>query len=122
MRRNLGEGDRFLRLFGKPERLLSCECERSDEPTLGQALSLVGGANLHARLQHKDNRIGKLLAAELTDEQRIDELFWTALARPASPRERAATLELMQQAESSRTVLEDLTWALLNAKELIFRN
>jgi hypothetical protein len=33
-----------------------------------------------------------------------------------------ATLDLIDQAGDVRAVLEDLTWALLNAKELIFRN
>src|SRR5205807_2334071 len=29
--------EQFLKQFGKPERLLSCECERSEDTTLGQA-------------------------------------------------------------------------------------
>jgi hypothetical protein len=36
-------GDRFLTLFGKPSRQLSCECERSDETTLAQTFELCGG-------------------------------------------------------------------------------
>ena len=122
VRRTLAEGDAFLRLFGKPERLLSCECERSDEATLGQALSLVGGASLHERLKHPQNRLGALLSSNRTHPEIIDELFWTVLSRPATPRERQILLEQMERSENPRLVLEDLTWALLNAKELLFRN
>jgi hypothetical protein len=116
------DGDRFLTLFGKPVRLLSSECERSNEPTLGHALSLVGGENLHARLKKKDNRIGKLLKSDRGDAAIIDELFWTALSRPPSEREQAAALALIEETGDRRAALEDLTWALLNAKELVFRN
>ncbi len=122
VRRTLAEGDAFLRLFGKPERLLSCECERSDEATLGQALSLVGGASLHERLKHPQNRLGALLSSNRTHPEIIDELFWTVLSRPATPRERQILLEQMERSENPRLVLEDLTWAILNAKELLFRN
>lgn len=122
VRRKLASGDVFLRQFGKPERLLSCECERSDEPTLGQALSLVGGESLNERLRRPDNRIGQLLASTLDHRQVVETLFWTALGRPPSEPETAAVLESIRVTGQPRAALEDLTWALLNAKELIFRN
>ena len=121
VRRELNDGDQFLRLFGKPERLLACECERSDQPTLGQALSLVGGESLNERLTHPQNRIGKFLD-EKTNSEAIEHLFWTALTRPPTPAEHKRTLALIESTNNPRLVLEDLTWALLNAKELIFRN
>lgn len=121
VRRKLAAGDVFLRQFGKPQRLLSCECERSDEPTLGQALSLVGGESLNDRLRHPDNRIGRLLATHDDHRQTIDELFWTTLGRAPSSSESDAAIDSIRSA-GPRLALEDLAWALLNAKELIFRN
>lgn len=122
VRRQLGEGDQFLRLFGKPERLLACECERSDQPTLGQALSLVGGESLNERLRQPQNRIGRLLAEDAAPEVIIDNLFWAALTRAPTGEELARTMAVIESTGDKRLVLEDLTWALLNAKELIFRN
>ncbi len=121
-RRRLDDGDVFLRLFGKPERLLACECERSDEPTLGQALSLVGGESLNARLARSDNRIGRMLAEGMDHRTAIETLFWTAITRPPSSEELTRTLNLIEATGDARVVLEDLTWALLNSKELLFRN
>jgi hypothetical protein len=121
VRRKLAAGDVFLRQFGKPQRLLSCECERSDDPTLGQALSLVGGESLNDRLRHPDNRIGRLLATYYDHRQTIDELFWTTLGRAPSSSESDAAIDSIRSA-GPRLALEDLAWALLNAKELIFRN
>jgi len=122
VRRKLSDGDVFLRQFGKPERLLSCECERSDDATLGQALSLVGGESLNARLSHPENRIGKLLSTSGDPRMAIESLFWTALSRAPTEQELAASVDLITQTGDARRTLEDLTWALLNAKELIFRN
>lgn len=122
LRRRAAAGDRFLRLFGKPERLLACECERSNSPTLAQALELVGGEDLDARLGADDNRLGALLAADRSPEAIIDELFWTALTRPPTPAERAELVRSFTEAAEPRVVLEDLTWALLNSKEFLFRN
>jgi len=116
------DGDRFLRLFGRPERLLACECERSNEPTLAQALDLVGGAGFQARLTAADNRLAELLAADRAPEEIVDDLFWTALVRPPTPAERAAAVASFSAAADPRTAVEDLAWALLNAKELLFRN
>jgi hypothetical protein len=122
VRRKASDGDRFLRLFGKPERLLACECERSNEPTLSQALTLVGGPGLHARLGDSSNRLTELLAADLTPEQIVEQLFWTALVRPPTAEEKAAAVAAFAAAASPREAAEDLAWALVNAKELLFRN
>jgi len=122
VRRKVAEGDRFLRLFGKPERLLACECERSNDPTLSQALTLVGGTGLHERLGDASNRITLLLAADRSPEEIVDELFWTALVRPPTADEKASAVASFATAASPREAAEDLAWALVNAKELLFRN
>lgn len=121
-RRKLSQGDDFLRQFGKPIRLLACECERNNDATLGQSLSLISGEELHRRLESDNNRIGKLLDSGRSYEEIVDELYWTALTRPPAAIERAHILQLIEETNDARTVLEDLAWALLNAKELIFRN
>jgi len=122
VRRQVADGDRFLRLFGRPERLLACECERSNEPTLSQALDLVGGSGLHGRLADGDNRIARLIAADRSPGEIVDELFWTALVRPPTPAERDAAVATFATAADARAAAEDLAWALLNAKEFLFRN
>lgn len=121
-RGKLNSGDVFLKQFGKPERLLACECERSDEPALTQALMLVGGAHLQERLSAPGNRIGRLLQQSQDHQAIIEDLYWTALTRSPSADELDHLCELIDQSDNPRRVLEDLVWALLNAKELLFRN
>lgn len=122
-RRDLkGDGaESFLAMFGKPARLLACECERSSETTLGQTFQLISGPEISSLLVAPDNRLTKLLAAGRSNRERVDELYWTALSRPPTSAESAAAIKLLDQAGDLRAGLEDVTWALLNAKEFVLR-
>src|SRR5438046_10733697 len=82
-----GAGTRFLKAFGKPDRLLSCECERSDDTTLVQAFQLLTGGLLHQMLTQPDNRVGRLLKDGKDDAAIIDELYLAALCRPPTAAE-----------------------------------
>jgi hypothetical protein len=113
-------GDRFLKMFGKPDRLLACECERSDETHLGQALTLTAGESLQSMLTHPNNRIGRLLAAGMPPGEIIDQLFQWALSRDPSDAERSEALQTVAASEL-RTGLEDVAWAVLNSQEFLFR-
>jgi hypothetical protein len=119
--RGPAEGDRLLKMFGKPERLLACECERSNETTLSQAFLAISDEGLQRRLSDDKNRIGRWLKEGRDHEAIIDDLYWTALTRGPTDEERQAALELLADGDDPFVPLQDLTWALLNAKEFIFR-
>jgi len=111
----------FLAMFGKPSRLLACECERSSETTLGQAFQLISGPGISQMLVNPNNRLSELMKSLKSDTELIDELYWTALSREPGERERSAGLRVLTMAKDRRVGLEDLTWALLNAKEFVLR-
>ena len=116
-----GDGDRFLRAFGKPERSLSCECERTEDATLAQALQLISGPLLNRMLTQPDNRLGRLLAANRPPAEAVEELYLAALCRPPTAAERDAAAALLAGSSDRRAALEDLTWGLVNAKEFLLR-
>ena len=66
-------GGSFLRTFGKPDRLLTCECERSESTTLAQAFQLINGEAIRSKLADEDNRIGRLLRSGLDDDSILEE-------------------------------------------------
>jgi len=114
-------GARFLKAFGKPDRLLSCECERTDDTTVVQAFQLMTGGVLHQMLTAPDNRIGRLLKADKTDAEIVEDLYLTALARLPTDAEREAAKAYIAKAKDRRTALEDVGWGLVNAKEFLLR-
>lgn len=113
--------DQFLSLFGKPARLLTCECERSNEVTMNQAFQLISGPGLNELLTRADNRLSRLLQEALPPGQMIEELYWAALSRPPSLAEKVPALAALEKSREPRAALEDLAWALLNAKEFVLR-
>jgi hypothetical protein len=114
--------DTFLTLFGKPMRLLSCECERSSETTMSQAFNLVSGPEITSLLASPDNRVGTLMATDASDLEILTELYWSALSRAPSQAETLQLTARAGKAEDRRAVFEDISWALLNAKEFVFRH
>lgn len=120
-RQRASDGERFLTSFGKPIRLLSCECERSDDTTLTQAFQLITGPLVNKMLSESDNRIGRLLAERKTDAEIVEEFYLAALCRPPSVKEKQAALGMIGRAKDRRAGLEDLVWGLVNAKEFLLR-
>jgi hypothetical protein len=112
---------RFLRVFGKPERLLSCDCERSDATTLTQALTLLTGDLVNKSLTTSDNRIGRLIGAGAAKGEIVDELYLAALCRPPTREERTAFVSRIEAAADPRAAIEDVLWAILNSKEFLLR-
>src|SRR5439155_6165043 len=85
VRRNdlkMAGAEKFLAMFGKPARLLACECERSFETTLGQTFQLISSPAINDWLTRSDNRLTALLATGKSGASLVEELYWTALSRP----------------------------------------
>jgi Protein of unknown function (DUF1549)/Protein of unknown function (DUF1553) len=113
------QGDRFLKTFGKPDRILACDCERSNETTLKQVFVLIGDG-LSTRLAAKNNRLKRL--ASTSDAEAINELYWAALSRAPTDIEQSAAIQMLSASGDDRaSALEDIAWAILNAKEFLFR-
>jgi hypothetical protein len=113
--------DQFLKLFGKPPRLLTCECERSTETTMGQAFNMISGPAMNQLLTSAENRLTELLKSGKTDRQIFEELYWTTLTRQPSPLELSRGQNYLASSSDRRAAMEDLTWGLLNSKEFVLR-
>jgi hypothetical protein len=112
----------FLATFGKPERLLTCECERSEATTLAQAFQMINGPTVRRKLDSPDNRIGRRLRAGASDPELLEELYLAALCRRPHPAEQTALVDHLHHARERRSAWEDIVWALLNSKEFLLRH
>jgi hypothetical protein len=121
-KRRANQLDQFLETFGKPPRLLTTDTERSCECNMGQAFQMISGPMVNELLAEKENRVSRLLATGRSNREIIQELFWTALARPPANQELDNLLPNLEGAQDRRAELEDILWGLLNSKDFLFRH
>lgn len=114
----------FLKVFGKPEREKTCECERTSDPNVTQVLHICNGDTINKKLEAKDNLITKQLDSKLPNDKIIDEAYVRALCRLPTDAEKQALLKTMASVkdEERRQLLEDTYWAVLSSKEFLFNH
>ena len=114
----------FLKSFGRADRVATCECERTNEPSMAQALHIANGETLNQKLAQKDNRLDALLTSQQPDAKIIEEAYLLTLTRAPTDRELEKATQLLTTAkpEDRRTTLEDLFWSLMSSKEFLFNH
>src|SRR5438132_2955470 len=72
----------FLDVFGRPQRISACECERVSEANLAQALHLLNSDEIQGKVGRAGGRADRLaIDAKRPDAEKVDELFLWAFAR-----------------------------------------
>ena len=139
----------FMDLLGRPPRQITCECERSQEPNMAQALLFINGELINRKVTADGGLVDKLIKSRKSDSEILDELYWAAFGRPPLPAERESNLAILQRTlreppvtpssggtslppqtsdpkvpkESvRRRIFEDMLWVLVNTKEFLFNH
>lgn len=113
----------FLNLFGKPQRMEACECERDNGSNMLQALHLINGTGILGRVANPGGRVAQLTAQLKNDDELVAELYLWALARkPSEAETKAGAAFLKSYADKRLEAAQDLMWALLNTKDFLLVN
>lgn len=113
----------FLKTFGRNPREITCECERSDDPSMVQVLHLSNGDTLNPKLASETNLIAKMLEKASTDEEIITQLFLAALSRePSSSELESLKAIVLEYGDDRRTALQDVAWSILTSAEFTFNH
>jgi hypothetical protein len=124
----------FLRSFGRAERAITCECERTAQPSMVQVLHIANGPTINQKLEAKGNRVERLLTSAASDEQIVDELYLAAFSRLPSADRKQKLVAVLREAgdegpdkdapskEAHRQAVEDLFWSVLSSKEFLFNH
>jgi len=111
----------FLDVFGRPQRISACECERVSEANLAQALHLLNSDEIQTKLSRNNGRAELMAKDPRPDAEKIDELFMWALARkPTEPQRQLALDAIAKNPQNKKLAYENIVWALLNIKEFMF--
>ncbi len=115
----------FLKTFGRNQRRITCECERSDEPSVTQVLNLSNGDTLNAKLAEKGSIVDQLLATHQADYSAMVQVaYLRCLSRYPIESESASLVKELSDSsdDDRRTVLEDLLWSLMTSREFLFNH
>ena len=114
----------FLDTFGRNAREITCECERSSQPSLVQVLHLSNGTTLNDKLAATEGRITQILATEPKPADLVEQAWVRTLSRRPTEAERKPFEEMLAAADSEekRQIVEDMYWSLLTSREFLFRH
>jgi len=114
----------FLKAFGRNARDITCECERSNQPSLVQVLHLSNGSTINDKLSAKAGLVTQILATDPKPQALVDEAWLRCLSRLPTDAERKPIEEILVAArpEEKREIVEDLFWSLLTSREFLFRH
>ena len=111
---------RVLRIFGRPERTSTCDCQRPREPAVPQTLFLMSDPGLLDKLAR--GRLANLLGSGRCDGEVVDELFLATLSRFPGPGELGHALDHFQRKPDRKAAATDLLWALINTREFVLNH
>jgi hypothetical protein len=117
-----GFGSYFLDTFDRPRRVTSCECERSSGATLAQVLLLANSDEIEAKIAAGDGKLAQLMKEKKPIREVIEELYLTAYSRRPTAEEMKRTLAHVERADNKQQALEDVLWAIINAREFMFNH
>ncbi len=115
----------FLKTFGRNERDIVCECERSNQPSMIQVLHLANGSTLNEKLQKKDGIVDQLLKKNGADfSALVDAAYLRTLSRNPTKKEKDGFIAMIGKApeEERHEAVEDLFWALMTSREFLFQH
>ena len=76
----------LMDVFGRPARQIVCECERTAQPNIAQALHLLNGDFLNRKIADANGRIEKGMKAKRDTKELIEELYLLYAVAPAQVR------------------------------------
>jgi hypothetical protein len=111
----------FLSVFGRPDSASACECERSSDASLAQALHMFNSQEILAKVAGV--RAGALAKDKRSLEERLDDLYLIALARKPSAEETSSLRAYIEKRkDKEQAAWEDIVWAVINMKEFLFNH
>jgi hypothetical protein len=112
----------LLDVFGRPARTIVCECERTMQPNIAQALHLLNGDFLNKKINDTSGRVEQIMKAKADRKKAIEEMYLVTLSRLPKAEEMSKANSWIDSAKDGREGLQDLLWTLLNSKEFLFNH
>ena len=119
-------GTHAMKVFGKPDRSINCDCERVNEPTLLQAIFTQNDPLLRMRLAdsgwiieiEEAEDAGEILETNLL----IEQVWLRTVGRMPTDTDRARAQKHLAESPTLTEGVVDLLWAMMNSKEFLLNH
>ncbi|MFO0871083.1 MAG: DUF1553 domain-containing protein [Pirellulales bacterium] len=113
-----------LETYGRPARkaAVQCDCERDGAGSIFQVLTLANHPRVWEKINHPTGRVARLVQREMSDAERLEELFLATLTRRPTDAERAACERFVSAANTPAEGWRDVLWSLLNTREFLLQH
>jgi hypothetical protein len=112
----------FLETFGRPPRDTGLESERNTRPTAAERLTLLNSTQVQRKFD-QSAKLTQLIQSRADVPQLIGALYLTILSRnPTADELRVAGAYAKTPGVARRAFALDLTWALVNSQEFLYRH
>ena len=112
----------FLEMFGRPPRDTGLESERNNRPTAAQRLHLLNSSHILRKIEQSP-RLRSRPVAGRNPRQAVVGLYLTILSRFPTAEELKIVADYAQSGKTQQWQTRvDLTWALINSAEFLYRH
>jgi hypothetical protein len=111
----------FLALFGRSARATGMENERDNKPVPAQWLHMLNSSHIQQKLE-RGPKLRELLASGKKPAEMVEELYLTILSRRPTPEELKTVAQFVEATPSKRDAAVDISWALINSPEFLYRH
>ena len=111
----------FLDVFGRPQRLSPCECERVTEANLAQVLHLLNSEEVQQKLARSGGLADTMTKDARPDAEKVEEMFvWCIGRKPSAANLEKALAVIERNKANKKLAYEDILWSLINTKAFQF--
>jgi hypothetical protein len=112
----------FLDLFGRPPRDTGLASERNNQPTAEQRLHLLNSSHIQQKIQ-QSAKLRALVQGGGKPREPVDRLYLNLLSRYPTDDELKIVAAYFQPVGGNKwPAVVDLTWALINSAEFLYRH
>jgi hypothetical protein len=112
----------FLEMFGRPPRDTGLESERNNRTTPAQRLHLLNSSHIQKKIAQSE-KLRQLIRTSRDPRESVTRIYLAVLSRLPTEEELKVLQAYAQSGEvRGQEVLFDLTWALINTAEFLYRH
>jgi hypothetical protein len=119
-------GTHAMKVFGKPDRSINCDCERVNEPTLLQSIFTQNDPLVRMRVADSDWIIdiedAEAAKQQLDHDSLVEQVWLRTVARLPNSKEKQRAKQHLESSDTIAAGISDLLWAMMNTKEFLLNH